>query len=161
MSDKLLERIAAALETIAAKRPRALDVPEAAPAKAATVKPDKPAGAAPGGTPGGKPAAKPAAGKGASGSAPSGQTKGPGGKHTQDEVRDIIRRVVIEKGNESTGGKKGEGTKLALNLLDEIGNVTNVGQLKPEFYDAVYEACAGLLGDPDGADDANDDDPLA
>jgi len=151
MSDKLLERIAAALETLAAKA-TAIAAPAAAPAAGKT-KADKPTPAAPGG----KPASKPAAGKGAASAPPAGSAKGPGGTRTQDEVRDIVRRVVTETKDPKD---KDAGKKAALNVLDEIGNVTNVGNLKPELYDAVYEACAGLLGDPDGVDDANDD-PLA
>lgn len=162
MSDVILERIAKALESIAAagsatavKAPAATTKPAAAAPAAA-----KPAAAKPAATPAaaGKAAAtaapaaaKPAAAKPAAAAAP---TKAPGGKHSSDEVRDIIRKVATNPGL---------GKQSALDILDtDGGGVTNVTNLKPEHFDAVFDAANALLSAEGGGDEAADDfDPTA
>lgn len=111
-----------------------------------------PAGAKPSATPpaGAKPAAaaaKPAAAPAAS----SGATKAPGGKHTQAEVRALIQKVAI---------RPGEGNQAARDILSESGGgVATVSALKPEFFDAVFEACQNILAE--GGAGGGDDDPTA
>jgi hypothetical protein len=118
--------------------------PNAAPG---TAKPNAAPGTAkPGATAG-------AAGK-AAGAAPAAGTKGPGGKHTAEEVRAIIKQVA-------TNANLGKQSALA--ILDENAGVQNVSSVKPENFDAVYEACeVELAGVAGAAADAGDpDDPTA
>jgi hypothetical protein len=64
-------------------------------------------------------------------------TKAPGGKHTVEEVRDIIRKVAT---NEALGQQS------AKDILDQDGGgAPNVKELKPQFYDAVFDACQVLI----------------
>lgn len=83
-------------------------------------------------------------------SAPAGTTKAPGGKRTLDNVRDIIRKVATTEGL---------GKPEAINILEENGGVKSVAELKPENFDAVYEACEVAVtnaGKPVAADDVAD-----
>ncbi len=89
-------------------------------------------------------AAKAAAAKAAAG--PASGTKAPGGKHTIDEVREAIRTVATTP---SLG--KQSATDI---LADDGGGVTKVTDLKPEFYDAVFDACQALLNNEGGEDAA-------
>lgn len=90
-----------------------------------------------------KPAAAPAAPAG-----PKAGTKAPGGKHTVEEVREIIRKVAADKNL---------GKPSARDILkDDGGGVERVLDLKPEFYDAVYEACEVLLGGEGGKPEASE-----
>jgi hypothetical protein len=156
MSDAILERIAAALETIAKGAGK---VAPAAPA-GANKTPPAGAGAAGGGkaTPAAGNKAAPAGGnKGAAGAGkgttPPAAAKAPGGKFNSEQVRDIIRKVAT---NPSLGKQS------ALDILDQDGGgVTNVTNLKPENFDKVYEACQALLSseggnEPDAAVDEFD-----
>lgn len=69
-------------------------------------------------------------------SAPTAGTKAKGGKHTIEQVREIIRKVANDVDKQS-----------AKDILKDDGNgVEKVAELKPEFYDAVYEACEVVLG---------------
>ena len=72
-----------------------------------------------------------------------------GGKHTLDQVREIIRKVAADVDKVS-----------AKNILaDDGGSAERCDVLKPEFYDAVYEACEVLLGgegSPKAPDDLDD-----
>ena len=77
-------------------------------------------------------AAKAAAAKG-----PVAGTKAPGGKHTIEDVRDIIRKVA----SDPALGK----AAAADVLTDDGGGAARVTDLKPDKYDAVYEACQVLL----------------
>lgn len=92
-------------------------------------------------------AAKALAEKTATAKAPA---KAPGGKHTLDQVREIIRKVAADVDKVS-----------AKNILaDDGGGAERCDVLKPEFYDAVYEACEVLLGGegaPKAAPDELDD----
>lgn len=68
---------------------------------------------------------------------PAAGTKAPGGKHTIEQVREIIRKVAADKNL---------GTQSAKDILqDDGGGVAKVVELKPENYDKVYEACEVLL----------------
>lgn len=140
MSDALLERIAVAVETIA-KVAQAGGAGKA-PAAAVAAAESKP-----------KETKEPKESK---------ETKAPKetkekaaaatkakSKHTQDEVRAIIRKVA---------GADGLGKKVALDLLDEVANVTNVSNLKEEDFDKVYAACQAKLGE---SDEPGEDDPTA
>lgn len=113
---------------------------KAAPAKPA----DKPAA-----VPAKPAAAKPAAAAAKGGPAPG--TKGPGGKYTVEQVRDIIRKVAAD---ESLGRQS------AKDILAEDGGVEKIMDLKPENYDKVYEACQVLMSGEGtkGAAPAADDD---
>ena len=51
------------------------------------------------------------------------------------------------------------GTTHAANILDEEAGVANVSAVKPEFYDAVYDALAAKIDEVDGA--AGDEDAAA
>lgn len=168
MSDVLLERIAKALETIAtvysggkapaaagatapkptagASAPAAPDAAAKAAAAAAKAVADKKAAEAA--------AAKAAASKGKPG-APAAATKAPGGKYNSDQVRDLIRKVAA---NPSLGKQS------ARDILEaDGGGVTTVSEVKPEFFDAVFEACqVALSGEGAGAGaTADPDDPTA
>lgn len=144
MSDALLERIAVAVETIAKvaqaggagkapaaavaaaeSKPKETKEPKESKEPKETKESTKPKDKAP-----------PAAAKAKS-------------KHTQDEVRAIIRKVA---------GADGLGKKVALDLLDEVANVTNVSNLKEEDFDKVYAACQAKLGE---SDEPGEDDPTA
>lgn len=86
----------------------------------------------------------------ASKAGPAAGTKAPGGKHTIDEVRDMIRKVAT---SESLGKQS------AADILnDDGGGVSKVTDLKPEFYDAVYEACQVMLNGEGGAAGSAEDD---
>lgn len=161
MSDAILERIATALEAIAKQGGKVGTVAAAAAGAAAGATPPKPAAAPPkppaaGAKAPDKPAAtppKPAGSKPPAAAAAS--TKGPGGKYTSEQVRDVIRKVAT---NPALGKQS------AMDVLDQDGGgVTNVTNLKPELFDAVYEACAVLLaGDGAGEAPAEDEfDPTA
>lgn len=167
MSDSILERIAVALETIAkggGKVAPAASSGGAAPNRAAAAG----AAAAAGGnkaTPAagankGAAGASAGANKGAAGAGAGKNTaapaaaKAPGGKYNSEQVRDIIRKLAT---NPSLGKQS------ALDILDQDGGgVTNVTNLKPEFFDAVYEACQALLSSEGEAGAGADDfDPTA
>jgi hypothetical protein len=157
MSDALLERLATAAEGILAHLKKSPSVPTAG---AAT--PPKTGPATGGAASGGKPAEKTAAEKKAAekaaadkASAASTTTKAPvkGGKHTDAQVREMIRKVAADKNL---------GKQAAKNILaDDGGGVERVLDLKPEFYDAVFEACEVLLkgeGEKPGAAPEEEDD---
>jgi len=84
-----------------------------------------------------KKAEKEAAAKAAAAAAaPKAGTKAAGGKHTIEQVREIIRKVAADVDKQS-----------AKDILKYDGGGTErVADLKPEFFDAVYEACEVLLG---------------
>lgn len=113
----------------------------------------KPAPAAPAAA---KPAvAKPGAAKAAAAAAATAaaNTKAPGGKYTLQQVRDIIRKVATDA---SLGGQSAKDI-----LTDDGGGVTRATDLKPENYDAVYEACQVLLsGEGGGTPAASAEDDL-
>ncbi len=95
-------------------------------------------------------AAKAAAKTPASG--PAAGTKGPGGKHTIEQVREAIRKVAA---NASLG--KASAKEI---LADDGGGVERVADVKPENYDKVFEACQVLLaseGAPAAAAEPEDD----
>lgn len=115
----------------------------AAPAKAATAnKTDTTtkATAASGTSPkaaSGKPAQKPA----------QQPNKAPGGKHTADEVRDVLRKLAQTNKD------------LAVKIVSENGGGANkFTEVKPEYYDALYEAISAELenGDSGGGGADND-----
>lgn len=141
MSDALLERIAVAVETIAkvAQAGGAGKAPAAAVA-AAESKPKE--------TKEPKESKETKAPKETK-EKPAAAAAKPKSKHTQDEVRAIIRKVA---------GADGLGKKVALDLLDEVANVTNVSNLKEEDFDKVYAACQAKLGE---SDESGEDDPTA
>jgi membrane protein involved in colicin uptake len=178
MSDVLLERIATALEAIAKNGSvgGAVKAPAAATGGAATTggaaKPDAAAKAAAdkkaaekaaadkaaakaAADKAAKPAAKPAAAAADKKAAPAAAaaTKAPGGKYNSEQVRDIIRKVAT---NVSLGKQS------ALDILDQDGGgVTNVTNLKPEFFDAVFEAAQVVLqGEGSSTPAPEDDDDL-
>lgn len=151
MSDALLTRIAVALESIAANKSSA----GAVPAKPAATGAAGATGAKPSAS--GKPAAtgtKPnlAAGKknDKAAAGPSGDTKGPGGQTTQDEVRALVRQVTTSCGKQE-----------ALDILDSEGGVQNVSALKPEDYDKVAEACCNAIAGDGGGEAGDEADPMA
>lgn len=84
----------------------------------------------------------------------AGATKAPGGKHNAEEVREIIRKVA----NNANLGKQS-----ARDILDtDGGGVSIVSDLKPEFFDAVFEACqVALSGEGGGGEAADNFDPTA
>ena len=112
-------------------------------------KDDKPVGKDGKGATAGKPATKPAAKPAA---AATGGAKAPNGTHTQDEVRDQVRKVLAAPGL---------GREAVISLFKENGGgAMNFNDLKPEFYDAMFEAAAGELSSGEGgapAAGANDD----
>jgi colicin import membrane protein len=73
----------------------------------------------------------------AAGKGPPAGTKAPGGKYAIEQVRELIRQVAS---NASLGKQSAKDV-----LTDDGGGVTRVVDLKPEFYDAVAEACKVLL----------------
>lgn len=167
MSEGLFERLVVALEKIAGG---AAAAPKAAAAGAAAPPKNPPANAAAAGKAAEKAAAekkaaddkkaadaKAAAAKGGAGKGATpapGNTKAPGGKYNAEQVRDIIRKVA----NNPTLGK--QSAREALET--DGGGVTTVSELKPEFFDAVYEACQVLLnGEGGGAAAPDDFDPTA
>jgi hypothetical protein len=156
MSDALLERIAKALETIAANGKVAPAAAGAAPRPPAPGAANKPAAGAAGaankaGAGAGAPN-KPGTNKPAA--APPAATKAPGGKYNLDQVRDIIRKVAANPAL---------GKQAARDVLDtDGGGVATVSEVKPENFDALYEACQVLLsGEGGGAGAADDFDPTA
>lgn len=99
-----------------------------------------------------KAAEKAAAGKGKPADSKAASTKAPGGKHTLDDVRAIIREVATNAALGKTEAKT---------ILDEEGGVTNVADLKPDNYDAVYEACQVALNNAGkSGDEATEEDDL-
>lgn len=98
-----------------------------------------------------KAAATASGGKGAPATAPAGTTKSPGGKRTLDDVRAKIRAVATTDGLGKTD---------AVAILEEEGGVKTVAELKPENYDAVFEACEVAIanaGKPAAATEGVDD----
>lgn len=80
---------------------------------------------------------------------PPAGTKAPGGKRTIEQVREIIRKVASNTGLGMQSAKD--------ILMDDGGGVEKVVELKPEFYDRVYEACEVLLnGEGDKAAPASE-----
>lgn len=165
MSDVLLERLAKAAEGIlahmqksgapaagagaGAKTPPAggtAPKPDAAAAKAAA---DKKAAADAKAAADKKAAADAAAKAAAKPSGPPSGTKAPGGKYTIDQVREKIREVAT---NPSLGRQS------ATDILDaDGGGVKKITDLKPENYDAVYEACQVALQSEGSAPSAASD----
>lgn len=73
--------------------------------------------------------------KEAAAAAAAGGAKSVKGKRTVEQVREMIRSVAAKVDKQS-----------ALDILKDDGNgVEKVVDLKPEYYDAVYEACEVLL----------------
>jgi hypothetical protein len=142
MSDALLNEISKKLSDIhatlkagvnpagagaVASKPAAAAKPAAAPAAAkpaAAAKPDRAAAAA----------TSAAASKPKPAGPPSG-TRAPGGKHTIEQVREMVRKVAADVDRQSAKDI----------LLDDGGGVERVLDLKPEKFDAVFEACQVLL----------------
>lgn len=144
MSDKLLERIAVALESLVANKAAApaanktSTTPTTAASGATTAK-GAVAGGAPAGRPPNKDAAKgtpkPAATK--TTTPPGGAPKLPNGQRSAEEVKAIILKVVATPGL---------GKASANDILDEeAGGARNLKDLKPEDYDKVFEACTNAL----------------
>jgi len=84
-------------------------------------------------------------------SGPAAGTKAPGGKHTVEQVREIIRKVAADANL---------GKQTAKDILADDGGVEKVVDLKPENYDKVYEACEVALKAEGGGAPASDDDDL-
>ena len=61
--------------------------------------------------------------------------------HSEDEVRKAIRAVA---------NHPKLGMKIASNILDEEAGVANVSSLKPENYDAVFDACTAKIAEANG-----------
>lgn len=81
---------------------------------------------------------------------PAAGTKAKGGKHTIDQVREMIRKVAADKNL---------GKETAKDILrDDGGGVEKVLDLKPEAYDAVYEACEVALKAEGGKEAPAEDD---
>lgn len=157
MSDALLERIAKAAEGLLAHLKGGGGAVAPKPGAAGAATPPKPAATGP--KPGAAGAAtppKPAANKTNKGAAapPPAAAKAANGKYNSDQVRDIIRKVAT---NANLGKQS------AVDILDQDGNgAPNVMTLKPEFYDAVYEACQVALQGEGGAEASADEyDPTA
>lgn len=94
-------------------------------------------------------AAKKAAATPSKPAGPPAGTKAPGGKRTIEQVREIIRKVASNTGLGMQSAKD--------ILMDDGGGVEKVIELKPEFYDRVYEACEVLLnGEGDKAAPASE-----
>lgn len=137
MSDALLTEISKKLSDIHAvlsKGGAAAAIPPKAD-KPATPKPETKKEAAP---------KAPKAGA----TAPAG-TKAADGKHTIEEVRDILKKVAVHEAL---------GRQVAINILDENGGVDHLTKLKPENYDAVYEAAQVELNGAKTAEPAGEDD---
>ncbi len=154
MSDQLLERLAVAAEGILAHiktggavppKPTAAnsggdakaDAAKVAAEKAAVEKAAKEKAAAKAVADAKTAAAAKVAAAGAGKNAPAAGTKAPGGKHTIDEVREMIRKVAS---NASLGRETAKEI-----LMDDGGGAEKVPDIKPENYDAVYEACQVAL----------------
>lgn len=141
MSDALLTRIAVALELLASSPAAA----KAAPAAAAP-KPT-PAGAGKAAATAGKPA--PAAPKPAAAAPPkppADTVKAPGGKYNAKQVRDLLREVA---GNEALGRQAARDI-----IKEDGGGAESFVEVKPEFYDGLYEACRVALSG-EGADSSS------
>lgn len=156
MSDKLFERIATALEGLLAHVQSGAKAPAAGAAGAATPpKPTAPKAAdkAPAAPP--KPAAGAAKPGDKKGATPAAATKAPGGKYNSEQVRDAIRKVA----NDPNLGKQSARDV----LTEDGGGAPTVSELKPEFFDAVYEACQVLLSNDGGGSSGggDPDDPTA
>jgi hypothetical protein len=65
--------------------------------------------------------------------------------HNEDEVRKSIRAVA---------NHAQLGTAVASNILDEEAGVSTVSQLKPEHYDAVFDAATAKLAEVNGEGEA-------
>ena len=121
---------------------------------AATAKtPIAPAAAAKPAAAAAKPAAKPAAKAAAKAATPAATAPKPapkGGVHGEADVRKLVKAVA---------NHPKLGTTHAANILDEEAGVANVSAVKPEFYDAVYDALAAKIDEVDGA--AGDEDAAA
>lgn len=142
MSDALLTEISKKLSDIhatlkggataapATSKPAVAAKPAAAPAAAA--KPDRVAAAA---TSAAASKPKPAVAAAAKPAGPPSGTRAPGGKHTIEQVREMIRKVAADVDRQSAKDI----------LLDDGGGVEKVLDLKPEKFDAVFEACQVLL----------------
>ena len=158
MSDALLTRIAEAVEGLradlkkgsgaAAPKPAAATAPKGdanAVANDATLTPAQKKAAADKAIADRK-ATKEAADKAAAAAAPKGGAKG---KKTVEQVREMIRKVATDVDKQTAKDI----------LKDDGGGVEKVLDLKPENYDAVYEACEVLLnGEGKGAAAAPADD---
>jgi hypothetical protein len=70
-------------------------------------------------------------------SGPPAGTKAAGGKHTIEQVREIILKVAT---NESLGKQSAKDV-----LMEDGAGAQRVIDLKPENYDNVYDACQVLL----------------
>lgn len=149
----LFERFVVALETIAKNGIVANANGKTASAPAATAPKDKPAASTPDKAAAANKAAAAAAGnkgggKGAAATAPVSGTKAPQGKHTIDDVREILRQVAT---------KPGLGRQSALDILDENGGVDHLNKLKPENFDAVHEAAEVALKGGEASDEGSDE----
>lgn len=166
MSDVLLERIAASLETIAKvysgagsavvnKTTAGATTPGAsnkAAGGATAPKPGNAGATAP--KPGAAGATAPKTGAAGAKGAPAAATKAPGGKYNSEQVRDMIRKVAA---NPNLGKQS------ARDILEaDGGGVTTVSEVKAENFDAVYEACqVALSGEGAGAPAEEEFDPTA
>lgn len=107
----------------------------AAGPKPATPPSGKPAGV----KPGPKPGPKATSAKPPSTGNPNDQVKGTNGVHTQKEVRDVLRLIVAQDTVEGLGKQE------VFNILDQVGGVQNVGELKPDDYDTTYDLAVAKL----------------
>lgn len=153
--EQSLDRLATAAEGILAKLSGAtvtLSKP-AASVPAASGKPaaasGKPANAAAAGkaadkaATGGKAAAAPGKAPATPVKAPATPVKAPGGKYNSTQVREALRAVSA---NPALGKQSARDV-----ISEDGGGATNFAEVKPEFYDAIYEACQVLLsGDGQG-----------
>jgi hypothetical protein len=135
MSDKLLERIAVALEKLAGNAPLPSASAAASAVSAAATAPKSPT-------------KEPPAGKGAA--APGLKVVAPskppaGGKQELGAAREAVigwlRKVKAAAGGAATVGR----------ILTEAG-ASNIGTLKPENFEAVIEACKQELEDAPAGD---------
>lgn len=136
MSDAILERIATALEKLVSGG----SLPATGANKTAPTKATAASGTSPKAASADKTPPKTAA----AATPPKQPDKAPGGKYTAAQVLDKLR--VLAKQNK----------ELALKTINENGGgAVKFSEVKPEFYDALYEAINSELtnGDSGGSDD--------
>jgi hypothetical protein len=155
MSDALLTRIAEGIDALRAdiKKLGGASAGAATPPKATMggAAPDAAAKAAAKKAADEKKAAEAKAAADKSKAGPAANTKAPGGKHTIEQVREMIRKVAADANL---------GKQTAKDILADDGGVEKVADLKPENFDKVYEACEVALKAEGGGAPAADDDDL-
>lgn len=146
MSDALLTEISAKLSALPGEISAAIHA--VLGAKSAPKTDDAPAAEAPKAAPKPKPAPKPKAEAAApKAEAPAPAPKAAGGKHSIEEIRDILRKVAMTDGL---------GKTVAFSILEENGGVDHLTKLKPENFDAVYEAAQVELSGAEKTAEADD-----